>query len=83
MSQTPGDLDQIHQVWDYLEEIGDDILARIRADKKDPNSPVRDFDIESVDGQLLATELGNHYGIRFTFTIDCRFSLDMNPAKWL
>jgi len=79
----PGNYNQIHQVWDYLEEIGDDILARIKADKRNTSSPVRDFDLESVEGQLLATEMGNHYGVRFTFTIDCRFSTEINPAKWL
>ncbi|KAF0198403.1 MAG: hypothetical protein FD166_1456 [Bacteroidetes bacterium] len=79
----PGDYEKIHQVWDHMEEIGDDILARIKADKKDPASPVRDFDIESVNGQLVATELGNHYGIRYTFSVDCRFTWDVNPEKWM
>ena len=31
-----GDHDSIHELWDELEEIGDDILARIRADKQKP-----------------------------------------------
>ena len=79
----PGDYEKIHQVWDTMEEIGDDILAKIKADKRDPSSPVRDFDIESVSGQLVATEMGNHYGIRYTFTVDCRFSWDVNPDKWM
>lgn len=78
----PGDYEKIHAKWDWLEEIGDDIIARIKADKRVPTSPVRDFDLESVDGQLLATEMGNHYGIRFSFTIDCRYSWDVNPEKW-
>jgi hypothetical protein len=78
----PGDHDKIHQVWDFLEEIGDDILARIAADKRQRTSPVRDFDLESVEGTLLATEMGNHYGIRFTFDVDCRFSMEVDPAKW-
>lgn len=79
----PGNHDKIHEVWDRLEEIGDDILSRINADKRDKTSPVRDFDLESVEGSLLATELGNHYGIRFTFDIDCRYSREVNPEKWL
>lgn len=79
----PGNHSVIHQVWDQLEEIGDDIFIRIKADKRNPLSPVRDLDIESLDCQLLATELGNHYGIRFTFNLDCRFTWDMNPEKWI
>ena len=79
----PGNHDKIHEVWDRLEEIGDDILSRINADKRDKTSPVRDFDLESVEGNLLATELGNHYGIRFTFDIDCRYSREVNSEKWL
>lgn len=79
----PGDHDRIHQVWDKLEEIGDDIFIRMRSDKKVPSSPVRDLDIESIDGQLVAAELGNHYGIRFTFVIDCRFSYELDSSKWL
>lgn len=79
----PGNHDRIHEVWDRLEEIGDDILSRIYADKRDKISPVRDFDLESVEGSLLATELGNHYGIRFTFDIDCMYSREVNPEKWL
>ncbi|MPL77620.1 hypothetical protein SDC9_23477 [bioreactor metagenome] len=79
----PGNHDKIHEVWDRLEEIGDDILSRINADKRDKTSPVRDFDLESVEGSLLATELGNHYGIRFTFDIDCRYSREVDPEKWL
>lgn len=78
----PGNYNLIHETWDRLEEIGDDILAKIKADKRNPASPVRDFDIESVSGQLVATEMGNHYGVRFTFSVDCRFSFDVNPEKW-
>lgn len=77
-----GDYDRIHSVWDTMEEIGDDILARIRHDKRIAGSPVRDFDLESVEGQLIATELGNHYGIRFTFTVKCSFAHSMDPSKW-
>jgi len=79
----PGNHDKIHEAWDRLEEIGDDILSRINADKRDKTSPVRDFDLESVEGNLLATEMGNHYGIRFTFDIDCRYSREVNFEKWL
>lgn len=78
-----GDYDRIHDVWDKMEVISDDILARIKADKRNPLSPVRDFDLESVEGQLVATEFGNHYGLRVTYSLQCSHSLEMNPAKWI
>jgi hypothetical protein len=77
-----GNYDLIHGTWDILEEIGDDILARIRADKNNPESPVKNFPIENVEGHLLSTELGNYYGIRFTFDIVCRFNSTVEPTRW-
>jgi len=79
----PGDYDKIHDLWDRMEEIGDDILARIKADKRNPGSPVRDFDLSSVDGSLIASEIAGHYGIRFTFTINCRYNFNVNPDRWI
>ena len=77
-----GDFNAIHAVWDNLEEIGDDVLARIRSDRHDLSSPVQNFPLESVEAQLISTDLGNFYGIRFTFDIVCKFNPDVNPARW-
>lgn len=73
----------VHEVWDLMEEIGDDILARIKADKRVITSPVYGFDIESVSATLIQNELDNTYGIRFLFDIDCQMSLDVDSAKWV
>lgn len=81
--KDPGDYSLIHQTWDKLETIGDDIIARIRSERRKPLSPVRDFNIESVEASLIATEFGNHYGIRYTFTIDTHFSTDIDPNRWI
>lgn len=78
-----GDFNAIHSAWDKLEEIGDDILARIRADKRLPESPVQNFPFESVEAHLLSNEMGNYYGIRFTFDIVCKFNPDVDPDKWV
>ncbi|MFZ4400923.1 MAG: hypothetical protein ACOYO1_12880 [Bacteroidales bacterium] len=78
-----GDYTKIHQVWDSLEEIGDDILAKIKADRRVPGNPVVNFDISEVSANLIATEMGNHYGIRFLFTIDSKFEGVVKPEKWL
>ena len=38
-----GDFDAMHEVWDNMETICDDIIARIKSDKRNPNAPaVRD-----------------------------------------
>lgn len=77
-----GSSSHVHAAWDYLEEIGDDVLARIKSDKRNPDFPVRDFNFESVEGSLLYTEFGNYVGIRFTFDISSKFTQDVNPLKW-
>ncbi|MFZ4545878.1 MAG: hypothetical protein ACOYN4_00505 [Bacteroidales bacterium] len=78
-----GDFNAIHAAWDSLEVIGDDILARIRADKRLPDSPVQSFPIESVEAHLLSNEMGNYYGIRFTFDIVCKFNPDVDVTRWV
>jgi hypothetical protein len=77
-----GDFNAIHAAWDNLEEIGDDVLARIRSDRHDLSSPVQNFPLESVEAQLISTDLGNFYGIRFTFDIVCKFNPEVNLARW-
>ena len=81
--KDPGDYNKIHEVWDELEAIGDDIIRRIRKDKRKPANPVAGFNIESVKASLIATEMGNHYGIRFLFEIDSKFSTDEIAGNWI
>ena len=78
-----GDYRRIHEVWDNLEVIGDDIIRRIRKDKRTSANPVAGFNIESVKASLIATEMGNHYGIRFLFEIDSKFSTDEIAENWI
>lgn len=77
-----GNYNDMHRIWDKLEEIGDDILARIYTEKRKPISPIRDFSITSVEGTLIAVEHNNLRGIRYTFTIDSNFSKDMDTRRW-
>lgn len=79
----PGDFNRVHEVWDQLEEIGDDILARIKSDKRNPLAPIYGFDIENVTATLIQNELDNNYGIRFLFDIDCQMSMDVDTTKWI
>lgn len=77
-----GDYDHIHSVWDTMEVIGDDIIGRIRADKRNTTAPVQSIDINSFEGNLIASELGSHYGIRYTFAIECPFKPELGPERW-
>jgi hypothetical protein len=78
-----GDYDAMHELWDKLEGICDDILGRIKSDKHNPLArAVRDFDLNSVEVALLANEQDKNYGIRCTFTITSPRSMDVDPDKW-
>lgn len=77
------DYENIHATWDELETIGDDILARIRYDKEQRTVPVvRDFKLENVNASLIMNEIGNHAGIRYTFTISSPLNAEYDADKW-
>lgn len=77
------DFDAIHAVWDHMEEIGDEILVRMRSDKRNPLAPViRDFQFSSSEATLIANEIDGNYGIRYTYTLTSPRSNDVDPEKW-
>jgi len=78
-----GDYDAMHELWDQLETICDDIIIRIKADKRNPDAKaIRDFDLGSVNVALIANENDKNYGVRCTFAISSPLSGDVNPEKW-
>jgi hypothetical protein len=78
-----GDYDAMHALWDKQEEICDDILARIKSDKFNPQArAIRDFDINSTEVSLLANEQDKNFGIRCTFTISSPRHMNPDPSKW-
>jgi hypothetical protein len=78
------DYAKVHAIWDKLESIADDILVKIKSDKRNPITPVvRGFEFSSVESKLIANEIGNSIGIRLTFTISAPVPTDVNPDKWL
>jgi len=78
------DFDLIHSVWENMEEIGDELLVKMKADKRNPLTPaIRDFDFSSVEASLLANESDSNYGIRFTYVLTSPRSNKVNPDKWL
>lgn len=78
------DYENVHRIWDKLEAIADDIIAKIKADKHNPLTPVvRGFALQGVEGKLIANEIGNSIGIRITFTITSPVPSDVNPLRWI
>ena len=63
----PTNFDAIHDVWDHMEEIGDELLIKMKADKYNPLAPViRNFEFSTSEATLIANELDGNYGIRYT-----------------
>jgi len=78
------DYETIQQVWENMEEIGDELLIRMKADKRNPLAPaVRDFDFSSVEAMLIANDLGGNYGIRYSYVITSPRTNEIDPGKWL
>lgn len=80
----PSNFDAIHDVWDRMEEIGDEILVRMKADKRNPATPaIRNFEFSSSEATLIANQMDGNYGIRYTYTLTSPRSNEVNPDKWI
>lgn len=78
------DTEAIHAVWDHMEEIGDELLVRMKTDRHNPLAHVvRDFQFTSTEATLIANEIDNNYGIRFTYVLTSPRSNDVDPDKWI
>lgn len=77
------DYNKIHEVWDHMEVIGEDILVKMKADKESRLVPVlRDFNINECEGTPLAIpQLGQH-GVRFTFNLTSPVNSIVDETKW-
>jgi hypothetical protein len=79
-----GNYGKIHEVWDHMEEIGDDILIKIRTDKASRQEPaVRDFNIGECYGQPFSVSELGQYGMRFTFVLKSPVNNESDKSKWL
>jgi hypothetical protein len=83
-ASDPKDYNRIHEIWDEMEEIGEDILIKMKADKESRLVPVlRDFNINECDGVPLSVlQLGQH-GVRFTFNLSSPVNNIIDSSKWL
>lgn len=78
-----GDYDLMHQKWDKLEAIGDEIIARLRKDKRNINSPMRDLNLDSVTATLITfPDVNNVVSIRYSYEIQSAFQQDITDEKW-
>ena len=78
------DYNAIHDAWQRMEAIGDDILVKIKADKRDPTvKAVRDFSFDDVEASFVINELSNEYGIRYTFALISPIQNDVDLDKWI
>jgi hypothetical protein len=78
------DYNKIHAVWDKMEEIGNDILIKMKTDKESKAVAVlRDFNINECNGTPLAVIQLGQYGIRFAFNLTSAVNNEINPDKWL
>ena len=78
------DYGNVHEIWDRLEAIADDILVKIRSDKRNPLTPVvRGFEYSGTTAKLIANEIGNSVGIRLTFTISAPVASDVQANRWI
>jgi hypothetical protein len=77
------DFDRMHEIWDELEEIGTDIIVRMKNDKRNASVPViRGFNFESVRAQLIMNQLGNDIGMRFEFSMSSPVNTDVDVTRW-
>ena len=78
------DYNKVHEIWDNLESIADDILIRMKADKRNPLTPVvRGFEYSGIEAKLIANEIGNSIGIRISFLISTPMIIEVQSNRWI
>jgi len=78
-----GDFDEIHALWDHLEEIGDELIIRILHDKRSRRIDcLAYFSARSVTGTPLVDMNLIHYGFRYEFQLSWPVSNDIDREVW-
>lgn len=78
-----GDYNNIHDVWQRMEEIGDEICVRILNDKRSRSIDILSyFHLSNVRGTLLVDANLLHYGVRYEFSLSWPMVNDIDPSKW-
>ena len=78
----PDDFDRIDNIYDEMEEIADDIIAKIKCDKRNIQIPfIVGFDFDKVQGMMIKGA-DQTFGMRITFTISSPRDITVNQDKW-
>lgn len=75
-------LADIHDVWEATEEIGDEMVMRIRHDKRKLVKAVANFNMNDVQGVPVDVGVAGLYGTMYTIPIASVRSNDPQPDKW-
>ncbi len=76
--------DEIHEIWERCEEIGNDILIKMRTDKESGLYPVlRDFNINESEGVPFPVISLGQFGVRFSFNMTSVVNNEVDESKWL
>jgi len=78
-----GDFDAIHELWDSLEEIGDELVVRILSDKRQHKADCLGyFHAKTITGTPITDMNLIHYGFRYAFELSWPVNNDVNPEVW-
>jgi len=81
--EDDSDYDAIYAAFDLCEQIGDEIIRRMNADKYDPACMViKDFLLENVTAIQIQNVRERYAGIRYSFAPKTPFPHEIDPAKW-
>lgn len=76
-------MNDVYAVWDMTEEIGDECLVKMKADKRSMGHlPVIDFNLNGVRGVPVDLEVSGLYGTSYTLRISTSRSTSPDPNKW-
>lgn len=80
----PGSMTQAVQVFDEMEEIGDDMLTAIKRARHLPDSPMRNFKYNSVSvTPVFLGKFPNCIGLHYAFELETWFDTQYKPENWL
>lgn len=74
---------QKFDAWEKAEEIGDEILIKILADKREKNPTLSDFRISEARGIPFENKMDGLCGFRYEISLSACRTNEINPNKWL
>lgn len=78
-----GDWDAVHALWDSLEDIGDELVVRILADKRERQTEcLAYFHASSITGAPITDMNMIHYGFRYAFELSWPLNNETDPEVW-